>query len=173
MAEAKNSSKKTIIILLIVIIALLLGGGAAAIILLNRDGGEDTESGGIKYETNVGMVKPNEDLAEKLREGTEDRIPLHFSTSAISKDGENFTCVLGNPEGAKYDIYFDIYADAECTEQIYLSGLVAPGSQLESFKSSKVFPEGTHDVVLVVTQVEDDHKTLHLQTSVYLTLNVT
>ncbi len=174
MAEAKNSSKKTIIILLIVIIALLLGGGAAALVILNAgDDGEGTESGGIRYETNVGMVKPNEDLAEKLKEGSGDRIPLHFSTTAVSEDGVNFKCVLGNPDGAQYDIYFDIYTNAECTEQIYLSGLVAPGSQLESFKSSKSFPKGTHDVVLVVTQVEEDHKTLHLQTKVALTLSVT
>ncbi len=171
MAETKKSSKKTIIILLIVIIVLLLGGGAAALILLNGDG-EESQAEGIRYETNVGMVKPNEDLAEKLREGSEDRIPLHFSTNAVSKDGTNFECVLGNPDGAQYDIYFDIYADAECTEQIYLSGLIAPGTQLESFTSSKTFPKGTHDVVLVITQVEDDHKTLRMQTSVYLTLSV-
>ncbi len=174
MAEAKKSSQKTVIIVLIIIVALLLAGGAAALILMNaKDGETESETGGIRYEANVGMVKPNEDLAEKLKEGADDRIPLHFSTTAVSEDGVNFECVLGNPDGAKYDIYFDIYADADCTEQIYLSGLVAPGTQLESFKSSKTFPKGTQDVVLVITQVEDDHKTLHLQTSVYITLNVT
>lgn len=178
--ETKKSSNKTIVIILIIIIMLLLvGGGAAAFVLINNaNSGESSDSealgaGGIGYETNVGMVKPNEDLAEKLKEGTEDRIPLHFSTNAISSDGENFKCVLGNPDGARYDIYFDLYADADCTEQLYLSGLIAPGTQLEGFVSKQKIPEGTHDAVLVVTQVEDDHKTLHLQTMVVLTLNVT
>ncbi len=173
MADEKRSSKRTIIILLIVIILLLLGGGAALFFLNSgNDSGEGSQAGGIGYETQVGMIKPNEDLAEKLKGDVGERIPLHFSTTATSSDGENFKCVLGNPDGAKYDIYFDIYADPEFTERIYLSGLVAPGTQLEGFESSKTFPEGTHDVVLVITQVEDDHKTLHLQTSVYLTLSV-
>lgn len=174
MAETKKSTNKAVVIVLVVIILLLIGGGAAAaVILLNRNGdGETSQTGGIKYETNVGMVKPNEDLAEKLKEGTGDRIPLHFSTTATSSDGTNFKCVLGNPNGAQYDIYFDIYADDACTEQIYLSGLVAPGSQLEGFTSSKTFPKGTQDVVLVVTQVEPDHQTLRLQTMVSITLVV-
>lgn len=175
MAESKKSTNKAVIILLVVIILLLIGGGAtAAVLLLGRDdSGETSQPGGIKYETNVGMVKPNENLAEKLKEGTGDRIPLHFSTTATSTDGTNFKCVLGNPDGAQYDIYFDIYADAACTEQIYLSGLIAPGTQLEGFASKKTFPKGTQDVVLVVTQVEDDHNTLHLQTMVSITLVVT
>lgn len=174
MAETKKSSNRTIIIVLIIVIVLLLAGGAAFLILNGRNkSAEGAEtSGGIAYETNVGMVKPNEDLAEKLKEGVENRIPLHFSTSAVSSDGTNFKCVLGNPDGAQYDIYFDIYADDECTDQIYLSGLIAPGTQLEGFTSKKTFPKGTQDVVLVVTQVEADHKTLRLQTRVALTLVV-
>lgn len=175
MAESKKSTNKAVIILLVVIILLLIGGGAtAAVLLLGRDdSGETSQPGGIKYETNVGMVKPNENLAEKLKEGTENRIPLHFSTAAASTDGTNFKCVLGNPDGAQYDIYFDIYADGACTDQIYISGLIAPGSQLESFAANRVFPKGTQDVVLVVTQVEPDHQTLRLQTRVSITLSVT
>lgn len=174
MAEEKKSQNRTVIIILIVVIVLLLAGGATFFILngKSKSGEEASTSGGIAYETNVGMVKPNEDLAEKLKEGVGDRIPLHFSTTARSSDGVNFKCVLGNPDGAQYDIYFDIYADEDCTEQIYLSGLIAPGTQLEGFTSSKTFPQGTQDVVLVVTQVEDDHSTLHLQTRVVLTLIV-
>lgn len=173
--ETKSSNKKIIIILVIIIVLLLAGGAAFFIINANKKPAEQgalTSDGTIPYAANVGMVKPNEDLAEKLKEGVEDRIPLHFATTATSKDGENFKCVLGNPQGAKYDIYFDLYADEECTEQMYISGLVPPGSQIESFKSNKKFPKGTQDVVLVVTTVEEDHKTLHLQTRVYLTLVV-
>lgn len=175
MAESKKSSNKAIVILLVVIILLLIGGGAAAAVIL-LSGNEDVEAsqpGGIKYETNVGVVKPNENLADKLKEGTENRIPLHFSTSAASTDGTNFKCVLGNPDGAQYDVYFDIYADDACTDEIYVSGLIAPGSQLEGFATNRAFPKGSQDVVLVVTQVEPDHQTLRLQTRVYITLNVT
>lgn len=174
--ETKSSNKKIIIILVIIIVLLLAGGAAFFIINANKKPAEQgalTSDGTIPYAANVGMVKPNEDLAEKLKEGTGNRIPLHFSTTAVSSDGKNFKCVLGNPDGAQYDIYFDIYADNDCTERIYLSGLVAPGTQLEGFTSEKTFSKGTQDVVLVITQVEDDHKTLHLQTKVVLTLSVT
>lgn len=175
MAEEKKSSNKTVVIILIIVIVLLLAGGAT-FFLLNKskpaEQGVLTSEGTIPYEVNVGIVKENEDLAEKLKEGTGDRIPLHLSTTAQSSDGENFKCVLGNPEGAQYDMYFDIYADEDCTDQIYISGLLAPGSQLEGFKSKKTFPKGTQDVVLVVTTVEEDHKTLHMQTRVSLTLIV-
>lgn len=175
MAEEKKSSNNKVIIILIIVIVLLIAGGVTFFILNGKKPAEEgtlTSDGTIPYAANVGMVKENEDLAEKLKEGTEDRIPLHFSTAATSKDGENFKCVLGNPQGAQYDMYFDIYADDECTDQIYISGLVAPGSQIEQFKSKKKFPQGTQDVVLVVTTVKEDHKTLHLQTRVALTLVV-
>lgn len=178
MEEKQQSSNKKIIVILIIIIFLLLAGGAVWFFFLrdkpadNNVGGELTSEGNIPYEVNVGVLKPNAGLEEQLKDGTGDRIPLHFATSAISEDGENYKCVLGNPNGAKYDIYFDMYADAEMTEQIYLSGLVPPGSQLEGFKTNTKFPQGSTDVVLVITQVEDDHKTLHSQTSIYLTLYV-
>lgn len=176
MAEEKKSSNNKVIIILIIVIVLLLVGGVTFFILNGKTAEEQgalTSEGAIPYAANVGMVKENEDLAEKLKEGVGDRIPLHFSTTAISEDGENFKCVLGNPQGAKYDMYFDIYADGECTDQLYVSGLVSPGSQLESFKTNRTFPKGTNqDVTLVVTSVEDDHKTLHLQTRVALTIIV-
>lgn len=175
MAEGKKSSNKTVVIILVIIIVLLLAGGAT-FFLLNKskpaEQGVLTSEGTIPYEVNVGIVKENEDLAEKLKEGTGDRIPIHFATGATSKDGENFKCVLGNPDGAQYDMYFDMYGDTTLSEQIYISGLVAPGSQIESFKSNKKFPKGNTDIVLVITTVEDDHKTLHSQTMVTLTLVV-
>lgn len=175
MAEEKKSSNKKLVIILIVVIVLLVAGGAAFLLLNGKKPAEQgtlTSNGTIPYAANVGVVKENEDLAEKLKEGTGDRIPIHFATGANSKDGENFTCVLGNPQGAQYDMYFDMYSDSTLSEQIYISGLVAPGSQLESFKSNKKFPKGNTDVVLVITTVEDDHKTLHSQAMVALTLIV-
>lgn len=172
--ETKSSNKKNkkILIILIIVIVLLLAGGAVFFALNAKDKPEESQTGVIPYEQNIGVVKPDEDLAEKLKEGTENRIPLHFATSAVSTDGENFKCVLGNPDGAQYDMYFDMYADDACTEQIYLSGLVPPGSQIENFKTNKVFPKGSTEVTLVITTVEEDHKTLHIQTRVALTLVV-
>ncbi len=174
--EKKKKSKKVPVIIISAIAAASVAGGATWFFMNNKKPAEEqgklTSDGTIPYAVNVGIVKENEDLEAKLKEGTENRIPLHFATVATSKDGENFKCVLGNPGGAQYDMYFDMYADSEMKDQIYISGLVPPGSQIEEFKTNKKFPKGNTDIVLAITTVEDDHKTLHLQTFVALTLIV-
>ncbi len=179
MAEEKKSSKKTLIIVLIIVVVLLLAGGVSCIALKGRGGDKPEESGAsltsegtIPYEQNIGIVTSGQNLEDAVKEDADNKFPLHFSTTATSSDGENFTCVLGNSEGAKYDIYFDMYADPDFTEQVFISGLIPPGSQLESFKTSKKFPEGNTEVFLVVTLVDDDHKTLINQTAISITLVV-
>ena len=179
MAGNSKSSNKTVI-LLVIIIALLIvaiGGGVAWFLLSKQPGGvgtsepQLTQNGEIPYAIDVGVVDPTK-LAELVQKDADQEIPLYLAVNAVSSDGENFKCVLGNPPGARYDMYYDIYADGEFTERIYTSGLLAPGAQLESFKSSKKFPLGETDVFAVVTTVGDDHKTLIAQNSVVLTLVV-
>lgn len=164
MAEEKKSSNKTVIIILIVVIVLLIAGGAA-FFLLNKDKPEEpgqlTSDGTIPYEVNAQIMgsSPNWN-ASILQEAQDALIPMHFSAGAESKDGENFTCTLGNPPGALYDMYYDMYSDSTLSEQIYLSGLVAPGQEITQFKTNRKFPKGETNVVLVFTTVADDHKTL-------------
>lgn len=172
MTNEKKPRKPLVLIAAIVLLSLLILGTAASLLLLNSgDTARLPDSGvsGIRYERNVVEIKGDSGFSQPP---DDTRIPLHYAAGATSRDGVNFKCVLGNPKGAAHDVYFDIYADAECTERIYLSGLVAPGTQLESFKSEKRFPEGNTDVVLVVTKVGDDHETLIAQTAVVLTLIV-
>lgn len=179
MAEEKKLSKtkKTLIIILIAVV-ILLAAGCVTCIVLNKDDepAESTASltsdGAIPYEQNIGIVTSGQNLEDAIKEGAEAKFPLHFSTTATSTDGENFKCVLGNSEGARYDIYFDMYADSDFTEQVFLSGLIAPGTQLESFKTNRKFPSGNTEVFLVVTLVDDDHKTLINQTAISITLVV-
>lgn len=179
MAENSKSSKKTVTILVIIIVLLLLlGAGGVTWFLLSKEPGgtgisepQLTENGEIPYAIDVGVVTPNE-LVELIQQDANHEIPLHFSTHAVSSDGENFKCVLGNPPGARYDMYYDMYADSNFTERIYTSGLIAPGTQIENFKSNKKFPKGETDVFAVVTTVDDDHKTLIAQNSIVITFIV-
>lgn len=173
--EKKQRKRRIPILLRIIPIVLLITGGAA-FLALNADNSAHSSSGdtqGIRYEPNTTAIKGGS-VSSDANAGTNagNRIPLHYAAGATSSDGENFACTLGNPRGAAYDIYFDIYADDAFTEEIYLSGLVAPGTQIESFKSGRKFPEGMTDVLVVITTVDDDHETLLTQTTVVLTLIV-
>lgn len=178
----KKSSNKIIVILLIIIILLLIGGGITAFVFLNADRPDDEpyslptmKNGQIPMDITAGVLdikgikKWNEDA---LKQAELDRIPIQYAPAANSVDGKNFACVIGNPEGSPRCFYVDLYADTSFEEEVYLSGLIPPGRGLTSFTTTREFPQGETDAVLVVTTVDDDMKTIVAQTMVYLTLNV-
>lgn len=180
MTEKKNSGKKTIIILLVIIIALLVLGGAVLIFALNRsdkESGSQSESTGkqIPLEMTAGVLSPDklkEWNEQALKNMEDNQIPIIYAPTANSADGVNFKCDIGNPEGAKYYMYLDLYSDATLSEEVYLSGLIEPGKGITSFTTNKAFPKGETDAVLVFTTVRDDMKTIVAQTMVVLTLSV-
>lgn len=178
MAEETKSSNKKIIIILIIVIVLLLAGGAVFFIMNNRSDTEgDTTSGKqIPLEVNAGVMtgdKLKEWNESVLRDMEDNQIPMVFSPTAISKDGKNFSCEIGNPPGAKYYIYLDMYSDTTLSEEIYLSGLLDAGQGITTFQTNKTFPKGETDIVLVFTTVREDRQTIVAQTMVALTLQVT
>ncbi len=178
MTEEKKSSNKTVIIILIIVIILLLAGGATFFILnANNKPSESESTGGkqIPLEVNAGVVSPDkvkEWNEQAIKEMQDNEIPMIFSPTATSTDGVNFECEIGNPPGAKYYMYLDLYSDVSLEEEVYLSGLLEPGKGITSFSTSKTFPKGETDAVLVFTTVRDDQKTIVAQTMVYLTLQV-
>lgn len=177
MTDEKKSSNKTVVILLIIVIVLLLAGGVTFFLLNGKKPAETETSGGkqIPLEVNAGVLNPdkmkewNESI---LRDMEDNQIPIAFSPTAISTDGTNFTCEIGNPPGAKYLMYLDMYSDVSLSEEVYLSGLLQPGQGITSFTTTKAFPKGETDIVLVFTTVQDDRQTLVAQTMVALTLAV-
>lgn len=178
MAEEKKSSNNKIVIILIIVIVLLLAGGAVFFIMNNKSDKEgDTTTSGkqIPLEVNAGVLNPDK-LKEwnesVLAEMEDNQIPIMFSPTAISKDGKNFSCEIGNPPGAKYYIYLDMYSDTTLSEEVYLSGLLDGGQGITTFETSKTFPKGETDIVLVVSTVQEDRKTIVAQTMVALTLQV-
>jgi len=60
-------------------------------------------------------------------------------------------------------MYVAIYADAELTDMLYMSGLVPPGSGFEEITLDKELEEGDHRVYIAFTQMEYP-KTIHAQT---------
>jgi len=176
MAEEKKSSNNKIVIILIIVIVLLIAGGVTFFILNGKKPAESGTTSGkqIPLEVNAQVLTSDQNEAwnSMLEEMKDNEIPIRYSPTAASADGENFLCEIGNPISAPHYMYVDLYSDSTLSEEIYLSGLLAPGQGITSFKTSKKFPQGETDTVLVITTVDDDKETLISQTMVVLTLSV-
>lgn len=179
-AEKKNNKQLLIIIIIIIAAVLIIAGLVTVIVLLlNKDEKPDQvdkPTGGlINYQPGVIGVDV-ESFQEKFDQAVRDMqnssIGLVFNNYAISNDGVNFKCYIGNAEGNTKDMYFNIYKDTSFSEQILLTGLIPPGSGIDTFESEIDLDPGTYEAVLVLTQVDDDHSTLLAQTNVQITLYV-
>lgn len=175
-----NNQKRVIILLVIVIIVLVAGGGALAYHFLNQGGGEG-EGGGddvpeLGYAEGTTVVRDGDalqkaldDMAEKMAKGS---MMLEYDGDLYSVNGKDFAGYLANAAENNYDMYFDMYNAQDTSEQLYLSGLLKPGTALDKIKLKTDLPDGDHQAILFFTSVEDDHKTIHSQISVAVTLHV-
>ena len=175
MAEEKKKNK--FVPILITILSLIIVAAGVIILLLLKKQGESgnslnyTSENGIGYEINATVITSDVEFATSQGDG----IAVKYKPSAISSDGWEFDCEMGNSTGNKLDMYLAIYeSDQDLTSQepIYLSGLLKPGEGITHFKTNRKMPSGSYDVVLAFTLVEDDHQTLHGQSLVYLTFRV-
>ena len=176
MSESENIKKspsKLVVILLIAVIVLVVGGIVTALLLLLNRGG-DTEDGEpertIGYQE--GYIILDEKDAEDILLAPEGMMDLNYKNIAESIDGVNFVCEINNSPGNKYDMYFDLYQDATFKQRLLLTGLMPPGTGLQTFKSDIPLENGEYEAVLVMTQVDDDHKTIVGQASVIIYLIV-
>ena len=176
--KTANNQKRVIILLVIVIIVLVAAGGALAFHFLNQeqpteDGGDAPELGYAEGATVVrdenALQKALDDMAAQVAKGSMIR---EYEADLYSVNGKDFKCYLANAPENTYDMYFDMYNGNDIKEQFYLSGLLKPGQALDKIELKTDLPDGDHDAVQFFTTVEDDHKTLHSQISVTVTLHV-
>lgn len=180
-AETEKKQNKNLLIIIVVLAALLIAGLVTVIVLLLDKDDEPTQNnnnqsdGLINYQPGVIGVDV-EDFQEKFNKAVEEMknssIGLVFNNYAVSNDGVNFKCYIGNAEANTKDMYFNIYKDTSFSEQILLTGLIPPGSGIDTFESEIDLEPGTYEAVLVLTQVDDDHSTIIGQTNVQITLYV-
>lgn len=152
--------------LIAVIIGLILVIVAMSFFLLfKRDGAETDDNGTprIGYETDAKVMLDQDSLQAAVDEAMENAkngmVALQYQNDAFSSDGKTFSCYIANAPSNLYDMFLTIYADAELTDQIYLSGLVPPGSGFEEITLDHSLEQGDHTVYVVVTQVETDEET--------------
>lgn len=182
--EKKNNNK--LLIIIIILLAAIVALGAVALIILTEDErnpapaqvvdpvADHVSNGKIQYD-NAAIVldedqlqKEVDELFQKVEDGY---ISLSHKNVAVSNDGQHFECYILNNIDNKYDMYFNIYKDYEAQEQLLLTGLIPPGSGIDHFTSEIKLDPGQYQALLVITQVEDDHETLHGD-QLFLALNL-
>ena len=161
--KSKFSNQKLIIVLLAVLIVLLIGVLA---VVLGRGRSEDIPDGNtplIGYATEATVMLDQDSLQaafdEAMKNAAEGNVGLKYKNNAYSTDGVNFECYIANSDSNIYDMFLAIYADAEMTDQIFLSGLVPPGSGFENITLDRALEKGDHMVYVVLTQVETNAET--------------
>lgn len=158
-----TSSKKVIIIgaviiaiLLLVIVALILRPSPDTTI-------EDGSTPQIGYATDAKVMLDQDSLQAAYDEASQNAengyVGLKYKNNAHSANGTDFQCYIVNSESNKYDMFLTIYADADLSDQIYLSGLVPPGSGFEEITLDHALEPGNHTVYVAVTQVDTDEET--------------
>lgn len=177
MAEKNRTARGLVIVLLVLILAALCFLVGRTFLQKEVQPEEETISTPkLAYAEGTTVVRDAnalqdavDKMAQKIEEGN---MVLEYETEANSADGQNFVGYLANAAENSYDMYFDIYADSKMTDEIFLSGLVPPGSALENIKLNRKLKSGNHDAYLVFTTVEDDHEAIHAQVAVKITLKV-
>lgn len=166
----KNKKKKFLIIAVIILAAVAVGLGTVIIILLTENERNPSPpdnylvDGKLTYDNAAIVLDPNQFQQEvdKLFQEVEDGyISLSHKNVAYSSDGVNFECYIQNNIDNKYDMFLNIYKDKTAQEQLLLSGLIPPGQGIDHFTSEIKLDPGEYKALLVITQVEDDHATLH------------
>ncbi len=93
---------------------------------------------------------------EMYARAAEPGVALEYKNVAVSDDGENFVCYLGNSADNAYDMFFSIYADQQLQDEIFVSKLLRPGYRLEEMKINRKLAPGTYTVYIANTQVKDE-----------------
>ncbi|MBP3857845.1 MAG: hypothetical protein IK990_19755 [Ruminiclostridium sp.] len=189
--EEKKDSKSKIIIIVLIAVVLVLAAAVTLVFLSQNNSG--VESDGNETVLSSAAVTSTEDKnplildydgsaialnADDLNKMIDQQkvdvgeIALEYQNIALSENGTDFSCHLANSEKNTEDMFIAIYTDATYAERIYLSGLLAPGTVIEDFKSEISFEPGVHEVVTVFTTVADDHQTMTGQISVVVKLDV-
>lgn len=182
--ETKQQQKRSPLVIVLIIIIIVLIAAVAAVLVTGRSGEpepgltgiDDNATPLIGYEEGVTVVddpdalqKAVDDMYAKAAEGG---VPVEYQNDALSEDGEKISCYIANPTHAKYDVYIQVFADREFTEQLYLSGLIPPGKAMREINLEKKLDSGDHRVYVCYTQVKDDHATAHQQAFITMDFHV-
>lgn len=155
--ETKTAnSSKVIIAIAAAVIVIALCITAVFILRKNKDDGTPT----IGYAAEATVLLDEDSLQAAVDEAVENAknsmVALSYQNDAYSTDGKTFSCYIANDVANLYDMFLTIYLDSALTDQIFLSGLVPPGSGFEEICLDRMLESGDYLVYVAVTQVETE-----------------
>lgn len=158
--EATTTKRTSPNKLIIGIAALAIAASAGVAVYTISSKNDDDDSGKIGYATEAKVILDQDTLQaamdEAMRNARNQNVALEYKDNAYSENGKDFECYIVNSASNAYDMYIGIYADAEMTDQLYLSGLIPPGSGFESITLDRALAAGDHEVYVMITQVKED-----------------
>ncbi len=156
--EEGGGSVNKILIVVIVLLLLAITAGCVYFFFIRKQPEEEPK--GIGYAMDAGVVLSQEELDAAMAAAAENaaagRVALLYKNGAYSDDGENFKCYIVNSARNQYDMFLTMFTDAELTDQVFLSGLIPPGSGFDEVTLSHKLEKGEHTIYVVVTQVHTD-----------------
>ena len=154
--KAPALSNKVVIAAAAVIVAAL--AVVAALLLTSKKDNGNSAAIGYAAEATVMLEQDALQAAfdEALKNAAEGNIGLRYQNDAYSDNGVDFKCRIINSSSNIYDMFLTIYADVELTDQIFLSGLVPPGSGFENISLEHALDPGDHTVYVALTQVDTE-----------------
>ena len=177
-----GSNKRLIIILAAIIIIVAIVAVASVVILTNsKDSGNSTVNIGDGNTPKIGyaesVIAVDEDSLQKAVDemftADDGQFVTEYKNNAASTDGENFTCYIGNSPLNTYDMYIQIFADNDYTDQIFLSELLRPGTAFDHITLEHPLDPGDHTVYVAFTQVGEDLASIVGQVVVTMDFTVT
>ena len=107
-----------------------------------------------------------------LLEESSPGVSLEYKNNPKSDDGKNFTCHIANAADNQYDMYIAVYADSGCTDELFRSGRLPPGTPLAQLTLARALEPGVHECTVAFIQVEDGSETVHAQTLITMDFTV-
>ena len=179
MEPKTQPAKRWLIPSLLAVVILLLAVVLAVVLTQGKEPANipDTATPKIGYAEGVTAVEDPDALQKAVDEMYEQAkqpgVALEYKNGASSSDGINFSCYIANSLSNSYDMYIQIFADAELIDQLLLTGLLRPGTAFDSITLEHPLDPGTHRVYVAFTQVEEDLATIHAQVMVTMDFTVT
>ncbi|MBR4546046.1 MAG: hypothetical protein IKO14_08780 [Oscillibacter sp.] len=139
--------------------ALLLAGVLILVALVGCKKKEEQKSGIILDYATKGVVATEDPEAlqkafdEAQKNAREGMMSLNYKNDAYSEDGKTFSCYIGNSPSNADDLFVSIYADAACTDELFLGQLLRPGSAYESVELERALDLGDHTVYVPHTLI--------------------
>ena len=168
--EKQNPLDKRLIAVIISLALVIIVMGCFLFLRKDEVTIDDNDIPRIGYAAEAKVMLDQDSLQaaadEAQKNAREGMVALQYQNDAFSKDGKTFSCLIANSPSNLYDMFVTIFADAALTDQIFLSGLVPPGSGFEEINLDHKLEPGDHTVYVAITQVatgDDGEQTIKNQ----------